>query len=184
MRIFESTYGRITRRSYKERTVNEAKDQDKARERASARLKKPKESFLLVDGYNLIFATPSFRILANNDISHARDVLVRMLCDYSAFHGIKVIAVFDAYSVKRGMGSVERCGSVTVVYTKEAETADSYIEKVTYDTARDNHVRVVTGDMTEQLVILGNGALRVSPKEFMDELEQTSLSIREALESK
>ncbi|MBR7181255.1 MAG: NYN domain-containing protein, partial [Clostridia bacterium] len=152
-------------------------------EKRRAKPPKPKDRFLLVDCYNLIFADEGLRSIAERDFALARDTLVRMLCDYAAFVGTRVIAVFDAYRVKRGEGSVQRFGAVTVVYTKEAQTADAYIEQVTYRTARDNEVRVVTSDMVEQYVILGNGALRVSVKEFMRELADTASDIRSILDS-
>ena len=105
------------------------------------------------------------------------------MCDYSSFKRCKVFVVFDAYKRKGGEGSIERCGEVSVVYTKESQTADAYIEKVTHDIAKEHRVRVVTADMQEQLIVLGNGALRVSTAEFVKEIRLTEKEIKEAIES-
>ena len=110
-------------------------------------------------------------------------MLVRLLCDYTAYTGRRAIVVFDAYRRVGGEGSVEEIGAVRVVYTKEKETADSYIEKATYDRASEHTVRVVTSDMQEQLVVLGAGGLRVSAREFWSELSETSLSLKERIEA-
>jgi predicted RNA-binding protein with PIN domain len=117
-------------------------------------------------------------------MSLARDTLIRILCDYAAFRKCRIVAVFDAYS-RKGDGSVEECGGVTVVYTKEAQTADSFIEKATksYSLNDAATVRVVTSDMQEQYIILGHGGLRVSAAEFKREVEQNAREIKEAIES-
>ena len=105
-----------------------------------------------------------------------------MMCDYAAFKRCKVIIVFDAYKRNGGEGSVEEIGPVTVVYTRHSQTADSYIERTTYEIAPDHSVRVVTSDYQEQLVILGSGGLRVSAKEFYDEMLDTVKLIREKID--
>ena len=182
MRIFESTYGKIKPRKISEKTENSA-------ENASEKPKKPQkpkprgDDYVIIDGYNFIFAIDKFRRLAEAEISLARDSLTRIMCDYSAFKKCKVIIVFDAYKRQGGEGSVEKYGDVSVVYTKEAETADRFIEKATHDMARDNSVRVVTSDYQEQLVILGSGGLRVSSAEFFRELDLTDKEIKEAIDS-
>ena len=181
MRIFESTYGKIKERKVAEKTENKAKDE--------AAVQKPKkqklrgEDYLIIDGYNFIFATEEFRKLANLDISLARDTLIRIMCDYSSFKRCKVIIVFDAYKRKGNEGSTEQCGAVTVVYTKESQTADAYIEKLTHDVAKEHVVRVVTADLQEQFIVLGNGALRVSTAEFINEIHLTEKEIKEAIDS-
>jgi predicted RNA-binding protein with PIN domain len=105
------------------------------------------------------------------------------MCDYSAFRRVRVYIVFDAYKRGGGEGSVERCGDVSVIYTKENQTADSYIEKTAHDLADGHSVRVVTSDFNEQLIILGVGALRVSAREFYAELKLTDKEIKEAISS-
>ena len=123
------------------------------------------------------------RKIAERDLALARDVLARMMCDYSAFRKCKVIIAFDAYKRQGGEGSVEEMGRVTVIYTKESQTADSYIERTTYEIAPNHNVRVVTSDFQEQLIILGSGGLRVSAREFYAEIMETVKLIRETIES-
>ena len=181
MRIFESTYGKIKERRISEKTENSAKIEPKPEK---PRKTKPRgDDYLLIDGYNFIFATDRFRALAESDISLARDTLTRIMCDYSAFRRCKVIIVFDAYKRRGGEGSIEKYADVSVVYTKEKETADAYIEKTTHDIAKEHSVRVVTSDYQEQLIVLGSGGLRVSAPEFMKEISLTDKEIKEAIES-
>ena len=180
MRIFESTYGKI-----KKRTVSEKKENAAPKEQKKERPKKQKakgDDYVIIDGYNFLFAVDEMRRAAESDISRARDLLARMMCDYAAFKRCKVIIVFDAYKRNGGEGSVEEIGPVTVVYTRHSQTADSYIERTTYEIAPDHSVRVVTSDYQEQLVILGSGGLRVSAKEFYDEMLDTVKLIREKID--
>ena len=145
-----------------------------------ARKQKPKrDEYLIIDGYNLIFAWDDLRRMAENDVSLARDALIRLSCNYSAMKKCRVIVVFDAYRRKGQERELLELGGVTVIYTKEAQTADAYIEKTTYEIAGEHFVRVVTSDMQEQYVILGNGAYRVSPKEFRAELDVVLADISE-----
>jgi small GTP-binding protein len=181
LRIFESTYGKIKPRRYSERVENSAAS---AKTPEKPRKEKPRgDDYVIVDGYNFIFAIPELSRAAERDISYARDLIVRMMCDYCAFHRCRGIVVFDAYKRKGGEGSVEEFGKVTVVYTKEKQTADAYIEKTTYDISGEHRVRVVTSDMQEQLVVLGAGGLRVSAREFYAELSRCALDIKEMIES-
>lgn len=178
MRIFEATYGAVKKRTVPERKVNAAPKEQRRRTTPPRK----GDSYVLIDGYNVIHAWDDLRALAEGDLSMARDALVRAMCSYSAFTRSRSIVVFDAYRVKDGVGSVEHYGNTTVVYTKERQTADEYIECATYEIAPTNYVRVVTSDMHEQYIILGNGALRVTPAEFRTELESTTLLIGEAIE--
>ncbi len=180
MRIFESTYGKIKPRRAPERVENTAPKREKP-ERPK-KLKPKGENYVIIDGYNFIFATDELRKIAEADFARARDVLVRMMCDYSAFHKIKTIIVFDAYKRQGGEGSVEVIGAVTVVYTKESQTADAFIERTTYEIAGEHTVRVVTADLEEQLVVLGSGGLRASVSEFWGELKYTAALIKEKIE--
>ena len=181
MRIFESTYGKVKERRVSEQTVNEAKV---APVQEKPRKTKPKgNDYLIIDGYNFIFAIDEFRRLADKDISLARDTLTRIMCDYSAFKRVKVIIVFDAYKRRGGEGSTEILGGVTVVYTRESETADAFIERTTHGLAPKHIVRVVTSDMQEQIIVLGSGGLRVSASEFARELQITDAEIKEAIDS-
>lgn len=180
MRIFESTYGKVKPRKAPERVENKAPEVKKAPKPSK---QKPKgEDYLIIDGYNFIFATDYLRKIAEADFARGRDTLIRMMCDYSAFHRVKTVIVFDAYKRHGGEGSVEEIGRVTVVYTKESQTADAFIERTTYDIADEHTVRVVTGDLQEQLIVLGSGGLRVSTSEFWEELSETALMIKEKIE--
>ena len=181
MRIFESTYGKIKKRTAPERKENAATEYKKP-ERPK-KIKPRGEEYVIIDGYNFIFAVDEMRRIAESDISRARDVLIRMMCDYSAFRRCRVIIAFDAYKRSGGEGSEEEIGRVTVIYTKEKQTADSYIERTTYEIAGEHSVRVVTSDFQEQLVILGSGGLRVSAREFYAEMMDTVKLIRETIDS-
>ena len=181
MRIFESTYGKVKKRSVPEKKENSAPDSIK-RERPK-KFKPKGEEYVIIDGYNFIFAVDDMRKIAESDLALARDVLIRMMCDYSAFRRCRVIIAFDAYKRQGGEGSVEDIGRVTVIYTKETQTADSFIERTTYEIADNHNVRVVTSDYQEQLVILGSGGLRVSAREFYSEILDTVKLIRETIES-
>ena len=138
--------------------------------------------YLLVDGYNMIFAWEDFKRLARDHLDAARQALMDLLCNYQGFRKCAVILVFDAYKVPRGTGAVSRYHNIHVVYTKEAETADAFIEKVTYEIGGRRRVRVATSDSAEQLIILGHGALRVPADLFRMELERTSGEITAFLE--
>ena len=179
MRIFEATYGKIKPRSVAERKENKAPDQTPKRKNKAY---KNLEEYLILDGYNVIFAWDELKVTAESDLSLARDILTRIMCSYTAFRKCHATIVFDAYKRKGGEGSEEQCGNVKVVYTKEAETADSYIEKASKSLVENHTVRVVTSDLEEQYVILGNGALRVSAKEFRREIENTTSEINETIE--
>ena len=138
--------------------------------------------YLLVDGYNLIFAWDELKKLAADNLEGARQALADLLCNYRGFHDCQVILVFDAYKVPHGTGEVSRYHNIYIFYTREAETADMYIEKTTYQLAKQRRVRVVTSDGAEQLIILGHGALRVSARSFREEVERTNGEIRRILE--
>ena len=181
MRIFESTYGKIKKRTVSERQENAAPTPEK-KERPK-KLKPRGEEYIIIDGYNFLFAIDDLRRAAESDIARARDVLTRLMCDYAAFRKCRVIIAFDAYKRRGGEGSVEEIGPVTVVYTREKQTADAYIERTTYQIAEHHSVRVVTSDYQEQLVILGSGGLRVSAREFYAEILDTLKLIREKIDS-
>ena len=138
--------------------------------------------YLLVDGYNVIFAWDCLKELSkNNNLDGARNALVNILCNYQGYKKCEVILVFDAYKIKGSTREVEKVNNINIVYTKEAETADMYIEKVTHQLAKNHRVRVVTSDAMEQLIILGNGALRVPSKEFYDEITRAQDEIRDII---
>ena len=179
MRIFEATYGKIKPRKVSERKENKAPEQAPKRK---GKVYNNLSEYLLLDGYNVIFAWDELKATAESDLALARDILTRILCSYTAFRKYHATIVFDAYKRRGGEGSEEQCGNVKVVYTKEAETADSYIEKTSKALVDSYTVRVVTSDLEEQYVILGNGALRVSAKEFKREIENTTSEINETID--
>lgn len=143
---------------------------------------KPLENYLLVDGYNIIFAWDELKDLAKTNLDAARGRLMDILCDYQGFTKCHLILVFDAYKVKGNPGEVGKYHNIHVVYTKEAETADMYIEKVTKEMAKDHRVRVATSDGLEQLIIMGHGAMRVSAAEFYREVMEVKEKVREIIE--
>lgn len=178
MQIFERTYGPLRR--------DRAAAMRTRRDTSSAKAQKPSPApqgpeYLLVDGYNMIFAWPHLKQLAQESLYAARDQLVDILRNYQSYRQCPVILVFDAYKVKGNPGSVEHYGDLSVVYTKEAQTADSYIERLSYDLGKKHRVRVATSDGMEQIIILGHGALRTSATAFLQEVEAVMEEIRHFL---
>lgn len=139
----------------------------------------PKKEYLLVDGYNIIFAWEELNELAKASIDAARNKLMDILSNYQGFIGCTLILVFDAYKVKGNQGEVQKYHNIYVVYTKEAETADQYIEKTTHEIGRKYKVTVVTSDALEQVIVMGQGAYRISARDFYEEVERTEKQIRE-----
>lgn len=139
----------------------------------------PKKEYLLVDGYNIIFAWEELNELAKASIDAARNKLMDILSNYQGFIGCTLILVFDAYKVKGNQGEVQKYHNIYVVYTKEAETADQYIEKTTHEIGRKYKVMVATSDALEQVIVMGQGAYRISARDFYEEVERTEKQIRE-----
>ena len=176
--IFTRTYGAV-----KPRAFHSVKPVTKPKEKPWKGLKpRTGKEYLLVDGYNIIHAWEDLREQARQDLDGARAKLVDLLRNYQSWRGCQVIVVFDAYKIKGGKGSVEQLGDLYVVYTKEAETADMYIERTTYQLSRDNRVRVATSDGLEQMIILGHGAVRMSAVELKYEVDQVMNQIRNAIQ--
>ncbi len=180
MEIFERTYGPI-KRDKRTAMYTEKEPASSKKFKASPIPKGPE--YLLVDGYNIIFAWDELKKAAEENLDLARSMLINMLCNYQGFRQCSLILVFDAYKVKGSVGEVEKVNNITVVYTKEAETADTYIEKATHDLSKEHRVRVATSDNLEQTIILGNGAYRISASEFYDEIKRTEKAIRELIET-
>lgn len=182
MQIFEQTYGPIKNRSNPNSThftFTKSNNNDNKKQKISYTPKYSGTEYLLVDGYNVIFAWDSLKELSKGgNLDGARNMLINVLCNYQGYKKCEVILVFDAYKVKGNNREIEKVNNINIVYTKEAETADMYIEKVTHQLAKKHKVRVVTSDALEQLIILGNGALRVSSREFLYEIEQMENEIR------
>ena len=170
--IFERTYGAV-----KPQAANTASRVIRATEekkRVKIRERKPVEEYVLVDGYNIIFAWDDLKELSSVSMDAARMKLMDIMCNYQGYTGCHLILVFDAYKVKGNPGSVEQFHNISIVYTKEAETADMYIEKTTKRIAGKHRVRVATSDGMEQIIILGHGATRMSAATFWEEVQRVS----------
>ena len=137
--------------------------------------------YLLVDGYNIIFAWKELKKLAEDNLEAAKTRLINQLCNYQGTKKMNLILVFDAYKVEGGKGSVTREGDIYVVYTKEAETADQYIEKTTHELKKNYNVTVATSDGLEQVIIMSQGALRMSAKDLEIEVNANDKAIAEKI---
>ncbi len=179
LRIFEKTYGPIKREVYNQIRVR--KKEVSTEKKFKKTPEKKGDKYLLVDGYNIIFAWEELKKLAQDSLDSARDRLIEILAEFRAVTDANIILVFDAYKVKNNQGEKERVLGIDVVYTKEAETADMYIERVTHKLSKNHRVRVATSDRVEQIIILGGGALRVSAEEFLDEVNLKKEEIRNFL---
>ena len=174
LKIFERTYGPIKRDPLAAfRPVQKRERPDFAAEQWEIA-----PEYLLVDGYNIIFAWDELNALSKESLDAARHKLMDILCNYQGFQKCVLILVFDAYRVPGSPGSIEQYHNIHVVYTKEAETADMFIERVTHEIGRNRRVRVATSDGMEQIIILGHGALRVSARMFHEEVQNVEKHIR------
>ena len=182
--IFERTYGKIKRRG----GVDDAKKAARAALHTAPAASVPAApvpagpDYLLVDGYNVIFAWDALRRLADGSLDAARRRLMDILCNYAGYKRCVPILVFDAYKVRGGAREVEKYHNLYVVYAREAETADMYIERATHELAREHRTRVVSSDGAEQIIVMGHGALRVSARAFEEEVNAVEKEIREFLE--
>lgn len=194
-RIFERTYGPIKSRFVDDEPDNgrSAKSWKRASrvisaeppdKRSHAAKKAVEKEYLLIDGYNIVFAWEELREMALRDIMAARDKLIDMLVDFAGFRKEHVILVFDAYKVRGGRGEVIRVGGIDVIYTKEAETADLYIEKAAHELSKKYKVTVATSDAVEQVIIYGAGAYRMSAQNLLEELLLTKGLMREHYEKR
>ncbi len=175
-KIFVRTYGEVKRRDFLPRNAVRQMDKLELMEAFEETAE-----VVLVDGYNIIFAWDELRAEARESLDAARAALIAILQNYQGYRQCGVIAVFDAYRVHGGKGAVERQGDVYVVYTEEAETADMYIEKVSYALGKKKRVRVATSDGLEQMIILGHGCERVSASMFLEEVERVNGRIRQLI---
>ncbi len=207
--IFERTYGTIKPRyveTEEDRKRYAAQDAQREREKAIAagliskeegpevtlsakkqsgkkeqRLIERQKEYLLVDGYNVIYASDKLKSLAVTDLKAARDSLVDILINFQGYRRENVILVFDAYKVPGGTEHMEERAGLTIIYTKEAETADQYIEKAAHEIGKKYRVTVATSDAIEQVIVMSSGAIRLSARDFWAEIERTNEMIREHL---
>ncbi|MCR5704331.1 MAG: TetM/TetW/TetO/TetS family tetracycline resistance ribosomal protection protein [Eubacterium sp.] len=180
MEIFEQTFGPIKRKSVNQKRSKTYSTPKKSTSRKTGTIL---PECLLVDGYNIIYAWEELKILAGENVDSARDKLLDMLSNYQGYTEKTVIAVFDAYNVKRHKETIYRHQNVYVVFTKEAETADLYIAKTTHQLANKYRVTVATSDALEQLIIMGHGALRMSAMNFYEEYCRVEQEILNHLEN-
>lgn len=179
MEIFERTYGTVNRDPRKAfKTVKKPKVVYKG----TRSVQHNGPEYVVVDGYNIIFSWEELKKLAKDNLDAARSQLINRLCNYRGYKGCELILVFDAYKVKGADREIELHSGISVVYTKESETADTYIERVTHTLAKHSKVRVATSDGLEQVIILGNGALRVPSEEFHEEVKNCEKAIRDFLD--
>lgn len=181
--IFAHTYGSRGERSRPGSSFGYERTEKKPVGLSRPRKKKGGKEYLLVDGYNIIFAWDELKALAKTDLHSARMRLMDILSNYQGYRKCTVILVFDAYKVKGNPGSTEQYQNIYVVYTKEAETADMYIEKTTHEIAREHQVTVATSDGLEQMIVIGNGAARLSANGLYEEVKRVEEAIREQLAS-
>ncbi len=178
MAIYERTYGKINRDTRKAMRRHRHEEAGPVHTTPAKIVTKGPE-YLLVDGYNIIFAWEDLKQLAEENLELARNQLIHRLGNYQGWRNCHIIIVFDAYRVKGKERTVEQHGALHVVYTKEAETADTYIEQVSHTLAKEYRVRVATSDGLEQIIVLGNGAQRLSARELLAEVQGTEAEIRD-----
>lgn len=175
--IFVRTYGPVKReRQSPSQRIIASGSQDRV---PAIKKKEQPEAYLLVDGYNIIFAWEDLRELAEVNLEGARNKLMDILCNYQGFIKCHLILVFDAYKVKGNPGEVVKYHNIYVVYTREAETADQYIEKTVHQLGRKYDVTVATSDALEQMIILGQGGQRLSAQGLLEEIEEVNRQLRE-----
>ncbi len=177
IKIFERTYGKIERKN-----PNTALRTPKTVNFTSPKIKKTNhkydKEYLLIDGYNIIFAWEELKALAKDNLESARSKLIERIAAYKLFRDVEIIVVFDAYLVKGNIGNTDTIDGVCVVYTKEAQTADSYIEKTAKELSKNYKVTVATSDNLEQMIIFGSGAYRLSAKALYDDVCAVENNIR------
>lgn len=182
MSIFERTYGKIQVKNpnYVMKTEKTPVLADVKHSKAK---QSPQKEYLLIDGYNAIFAWDELKKISRDNLEAARNKLIEKIITYKIFKKFDIIIVFDAYKVKGNRGEVENIDDITIVYTKEAQTADSYIEKTAKLLSHDYKVTVATSDGLEQLIIFGSGALRMPVRILQKEVEDIEYNIRQMLNS-
>ena len=181
LRIFERTYGKV-KTKLPDRAMYTPKDAITNRGKIQ-KTKKYDKSFLLIDGYNMIFAWESLKKIAEDNLEDARRELIERLSVYKVFKEDEIIVVFDAYKVKGNKGEKEREKGLTVVYTKEAQTADAYIEKTVKELTKNYHVTVATSDALEQLIIFGSGAYRMPARQLEEDVLNVERGVRKMMET-
>ncbi len=179
LKIFEKTYGKIERK-IPNRAIRTVKSVSAAK--TYIEKKQHKKEYFLVDGYNIIFAWDELKKIAEYNLEDARMMLIEKMSVYRIFRGCELILVFDAYKVKGNKGEMEQTGGITVIYTKESQTADAYIEKAAKELSKNYRVTVATSDGLEQLIIFGTGAYRMPASHLQDEYKKLENQIRDMMQ--
>ncbi|MBO4912145.1 MAG: TetM/TetW/TetO/TetS family tetracycline resistance ribosomal protection protein [Butyrivibrio sp.] len=200
--IFERTYGTIKPRYTDDRSVLAPSDDIEAESNRDLNIEQEKRDkhrnataaeraaleasrhYLLVDGYNVIHASKELKELAMHDLKAARDSLIDTLSNFQGYRREEVLLIFDAYKVPGGKEHIEKLNNLTVIYTKEAETADQYIEKAAHEFSKKYRVTVATSDAIEQVIVFSAGAIRMSASEFWEEVAITRQSILDKISEK
>ncbi len=174
IKIYEHTYGKIEHKLPRKMKTEKT---PAIPQKSMPKPKKYDKTYLLVDGYNIIFASDELKKYSEESLDLARSTLISKLCGYKAVRDCEIILVFDAYRVSGKHREIERTDGISIVYTKEAETADSYIEKTSHELSKNHRVQVATSDNLEQIIILGGGALRIPTRQFLSDLESAEEEI-------
>ena len=170
--IMEREFGPIRRRQYSEAVLDTPK---------TAHAAERKKEYIIVDGYNLIFAWDGLAALAKDNFDAARHILTDILCNYRGYTKCELVLVFDGYKVKGNTGEKSDYNGIHLVFTKENETGDMYIEKLVEEVGKNYSVRVVTSDNLIQVSALRAGVLRVPAREFIKEIERVNDQIKEII---
>lgn len=178
--IFERTYGPVKRRDFRPQNTVRA-DELNRKEFWPVPDRNADPEYLLIDGYNILFAWEDLKKVAEKDIDTARQILMDRICHYQSISHCICILVFDAYRVPRDVEDVIQYHNISVVFTKQAETADTYIERVTYEIGRKHRVRVATSDMAEQMIVMGHGARRMSANELKMDVDAAIAKLQETV---
>ncbi len=181
LKIFENTYGKV--KVKEPHSAMHTKKEIPTVKNTKVTIKKYDKEYLLIDGYNIIFAWNDLADMAKANLESARNMLIDRLVTYKIFKNIEIIVVFDAYKVKGNPGEKEIINGINIVYTKEAQTADSYIEKVTKELIKNYKVTVATSDSLEQMIIFGSGALRMSARTFLEDLKIVEETVRKMIDN-
>jgi predicted RNA-binding protein with PIN domain len=177
-KIMLREFGPIKRRRYSEpKTVTS----DRPQKAPKPKPQKPQKKMLIVDGYNLIYAWDRLRAVADRSLEQARDTLMNVLSDYVAYTKTELVLVFDAYLVKGGAGSEFLHDGYRVVFTRQDQTADAYIERMMHELGPNYNIKVVTGDRLLQLSAVHSGILRMTAREFEDEVTRIGNEITEVI---
>ena len=180
LKIFENTYGKV--KVKEPHSAMHTKKEIPTVKNVKVNIKKYDKEYLLIDGYNIIFANDELKDMAKTNLESARNMLIDRLVTYKIFKNIEIIVVFDAYKVKGNPGEKEEINDINIVYTKEAQTADSYIEKVTKELVKNYKVTVATSDNLEQMIIFGSGALRMSARTFFEDVKIVEETVRKMID--